>query len=383
MLMARFAVRHRRVVLLLVLLGVSGCGGSSPTAPGPPAGQTPAPAPTPAPPPVPVPPAVLVLARFEIAPSPVIGSGGVDATLTLVDARTEDVIVQLSSSDGAAVVPGTVTIRAGSTTATVRIPTRVVSQDVDVTITASAAGHTVTAPLRVLALKLADLRLTPTEIGGGFRVAMTAQLNGTVGVDGSPVLVELSSSDSIVSVPATIRVLDRQMTIATDLPTRNVTTPTTVTVTGRAGGATRTATVRVLPVFISSVSDANDFPTGGGSHYFAPEAGYSFSGQLRNGAVFVSARLSSTNIWDLFFQGPSRDTLGRGHYVMDGSLVSSLSFSMRGRACNVGGMTGEFDVLDVEYAGAQVVRFEATFKQRCGLTTTTGTVRVASLPPLQ
>jgi hypothetical protein len=237
--------------------------------------------------------------------------------------------------------------------------------------------------LRVLALKLADLTLTPAEIGGGFKVAINVQLNGTVGVDGSPVLVQLSSSDSIVSVPPTLRVLDRQTTIAGDLQTRNVTEPTIVTVTGRAGGDTRSATVRVLPVFISSVSDANDFPTGGGSHYFAPEAGYSFSGQLRNGAVFVSARLSNTNIWDLFFQGQSRDTLGRGHYVMDGSLVSSLSFSMRGRACNVGGMTGEFDVIDVECAGARVVCFEATFKQRCGTTTTTGVVRVASLPPLQ
>src|SRR5262245_50027015 len=221
MLNARSALRHGRVVLLLALLGIQGCGGDSPTAPGPSTGQTPAPAPapTPTPPPVPTPPAVPVIARFEIAPSPVIGSGGVDATLTLVDARTDDLIVQLSSSDDAAVVPRDVTIRAGSKTATVRIPTRVVSQDVDATITASAAGHTVTAPLRVLALKLADLRLTPVEIGGGFKVAINVQLNGTVGVDGSPVLVQLSSSDSIVSVPPTLRVLDRQTSIAGDLQT--------------------------------------------------------------------------------------------------------------------------------------------------------------------
>jgi hypothetical protein len=332
---------------------------------------------------VPAPPANPVIARFEIAPSPVIGSGGVDATLTLVDARTEDLIVQLSSSDDAAVVPRDATIRAGSKTATVRIPTHAVSQDVEVTIAAAAAGHTVTAPLRVLALKLADLSLKPTEVGGGFRVAINVQLNGTVGVDGSPVLVELSSSDGSVSVPPTLRVLDRQMTVSADLPTRNVPAPTTVTVTGRAGGDSRTATVRVKPVFLSSLADAGDFPTGGGFHYFAPEAGYSFSGQIRFGAVWVSARLSSTNIWDLTMQGPSRDTLPRGHYVMDSKLTSSLSFSMRGRACNVGGATGEFDVLDAEYVGEQIAEFSATFRQRCGTTSVTGEVRVASLPPLQ
>ena len=326
-------LRRGRAALLLVLLGMQGCGGHSPTAPGPSTGQTPAPAPTPAPPPVPAPPAVPVIARFEIAPSAVLGGGGVDATLALVDARTEDLIVQLSSGNEAAAVPRDVTIRAGSTATTLRIPTRVVSQDVDLTITASAAGHTVTAPLRVLAIKLADLSLKPTEIGGSFRVGMTVELNGTVGVDGSSVLVELSSSDSIVSVPATIRVPDRQMTAEADLQTRSVTDPTMVTVTGRAGGESRAATVRVLPVYISFSADAADVPTGGGSRRLAPDGNFTFTGLSRSSFVWIKAR-GGGNTWDLILKGDKGEPLRPGHYVKEGlNSIVDVVFQISSRAC--------------------------------------------------
>jgi hypothetical protein len=320
-----------------------------------------------------------VIARLEIAPSPVIGSGGVDGTVTLIAARPESLAVELSSSDDAAVVPQTVTVPAGSTTATFRIPTRPVLQDVDVTITAAAAGHTVTAPVRVLGPRLKEITFTPPEIGGGIEGRVTVQLNGTVGIGGPPMRVELSSSDPAISPPATLTVPERQMTTASELTTRSVMAPTTVTVTGRIGNDSRAVTVRVWPVFMSFVAESGEPTTGGGSRRIAPDTGFQFRGPSKNDFVVIGATGGSS--WGLTLQADGVSPLRPGHYVKQGNNpVADIQFSQSGLSCTTG-TSGEFDITEAQYDADRIVRFRATFRQVCRSKTVTGEVWVASLPP--
>ena len=80
-----------------------------------------------------------------------IGSGGVQDTVRLVSARTDDLSIQLSSNNFAADVPGSVTVTAASLSATFRVATRSVTQATEVTITATAGNQSMVAPLRVIA----------------------------------------------------------------------------------------------------------------------------------------------------------------------------------------------------------------------------------------
>jgi hypothetical protein len=138
--------------VLVAALCVVACGDDPPAAPTTPT-VTPPPAPPPPPPP---PPAVAELESVTLSPDSVEGQGNPDGTVRLTAAApTGGAVVALSSGNPDVVqVPANVTVAAGSTTATFRIGTSTVNSNRVVTIQATYAGVTKSAPLTVLAPSL-------------------------------------------------------------------------------------------------------------------------------------------------------------------------------------------------------------------------------------
>lgn len=147
----------RRLLLagmLVAGLCVGGCGDDSPaTPPTPTAPTTPTPAPTPPPPP----PAVAELESVTLNPDNVESQGNPEGTVRLTAAAPSGgAVVTLSSGNPDVVqVPANVTVAAGSTSNTFRIGTSTVGTNSVVTIIATYAGVTKSAPLTVLPPALA------------------------------------------------------------------------------------------------------------------------------------------------------------------------------------------------------------------------------------
>ena len=123
------------------------CGDDSPATTTTP---TPTPTPAPAPPPPPPPPAVAELESVTLTPDSIEGQGNPEGTVRLTAAAPSGgAVVTLSSGNADVVqVPANVTVAAGSTSNTFRIGTSTVSTNAIVTILATYAGVTKSAPLK-------------------------------------------------------------------------------------------------------------------------------------------------------------------------------------------------------------------------------------------
>ena len=135
--------------MLVAAVCVGGCGDDSPATPTTPTVTAP-PAPTPPPPP---PPAVAELESVTLNPERVASQGNPEGTVRLTaPAPSGGAVVTLTSGHPDVVqVPANVTVAAGSNSNTFRIGTSTVSTNVVVTIIATYAGVTKSAPLTVLA----------------------------------------------------------------------------------------------------------------------------------------------------------------------------------------------------------------------------------------
>jgi len=135
--------------MLVAGLCIGGCGDDSPATPTTP---TPTTNPTPTPTPPPPPPAVAELESVTLNPESVEGQGNPEGTVRLTAAAPSGgAVVTLTSGNPDVVqVPANVTVAAGSTSNTFRIGTSTVSTNAIVTIIATYAGVTKSAPLTVL-----------------------------------------------------------------------------------------------------------------------------------------------------------------------------------------------------------------------------------------
>ena len=144
------------VLAVSFVISITSCAGesSSPTAPSntPAPSPAPAPAPSPSPSPSPQPSPAFGLSAISLSQSDVESQAQPLATVFLTSlAPVGGIDVALSSSDTiAARIPTSVTVAAGTSSATFTIITNTVTASTRVTITASYAGVTRTATLTVL-----------------------------------------------------------------------------------------------------------------------------------------------------------------------------------------------------------------------------------------
>jgi LmbE family N-acetylglucosaminyl deacetylase len=160
--------------------------------------------------------------------------------------------VALSSSNAAASVPGSVTVPAGQTSVNFNVTTSAVATSTPATISASYGGRTQSVSLTVLPPVVSALNVSPASVTGGAGATGTVMLNGPAPAGGAQ--VALARNNPAATVPASVTVPAGATSATFSLGTTPVSDPTGVTISASYGGATRTASLTVLPPAVSSLA---------------------------------------------------------------------------------------------------------------------------------
>ena len=190
------------------------------------------------------------VAQLSVTPSSVVAGAVSEATVTL-DGRAPDsgVQVTLASSDGAALVPSSVLVNAGMTSAMFAVQTKVVAADTTATITATGGTATRAVALRILSplarpSTLDALLIDPTALRGGQSARGTVRLTST---GASALTVNLKSSNSVATVPPSIVIPPGALSATFDVTTRSVELETRLEISASAGDISRTVPLRITP----------------------------------------------------------------------------------------------------------------------------------------
>ncbi len=207
-------------------------------------------------------PVAIVPTTLTLSPDSVDGGASSTATVTLAGpAPAGGLAVALSSSNAAAQVPASVTIPANSTSATFTVTTSPVTQQVIATLTASAGGVSVTAPLTVLAPTLERLVLAPSSLPGGQ--TSTGTLTLTFAAPAAGAVVTISSDNPAAVVPASVTIPSGGTTATFSVTTKPVPKTLIATITATLGGVSQQARLEVRSARITGVSVAPASLTGG------------------------------------------------------------------------------------------------------------------------
>ncbi len=212
--------------------------------------------------------AVSVMARPAVAsvsvnPGTVPNSGSATGTVTLTGSSPAGgTVVQLWTNGWPVFVPMTVTIPAGSLSATFAVTTSYVTTTTQGTITAFLNGKSVTTTLTVLMSPvLASVYPNAPAVAGSSSAAVSLTLSSAAPAGG--VVVQLWTSGFPLSVPASVTFNAGSSTATFVMTTGYVATPTQGTITAFLNGQSLTATVTVVPVALASVSmNATTWPGG-------------------------------------------------------------------------------------------------------------------------
>jgi len=208
------------------------------------------------------------LITLSLNPATIVGGVSAQGTVSLNGpAPAGGAVVSLSDNSPVTSTPASVTILAGSTSATFSISSTTVTSLRNVTITASYRGVRRTATLTVTPsslLVLSALAVSPTTVTGGTSSQGTVTISGPAPAGGA--VVSLSDNSSATTVPASVTVLAGNTSNTFTITTSTVTSNRTATISALYGGVTRTATLTVTPPAMYTVSGAiSPAPSGGGT----------------------------------------------------------------------------------------------------------------------
>jgi phosphatidylinositol-3-phosphatase len=160
-------------------------------------------------------------------------------------ALTGGVIVTLSNTNGAAVVPSSVTVPEGTTSATFTITTSPTAIKKTGTVTASYDGMSFTKTLTVRPVGVKSLALSPNPVTGPGGVTGTVKLSCPATAGG--VVVALSSNAPGVAKPsvASINIPQGSTTGTFPITTVNVTATSSATITAKANGIAKSVKLTV------------------------------------------------------------------------------------------------------------------------------------------
>ncbi len=186
--------------------------------------------------------------KLSISPSTVVGGLTTTGTVTLTGAApTGGATVTLTNTNPAAVVPSSVTVAGGASTATFTITTSLVTATKTGTVKGTYGGATASATLTVRRISVASLTLSPTTVVGGV-----ANSTGTVTLDeaaptGGIAVALTSSNTTAASVPSSITVAAGAISKTFTVTSHTVTAYTSATITATANGLSKTASLIVAP----------------------------------------------------------------------------------------------------------------------------------------
>lgn len=228
------------------------------------------------------------LSSVVVTPGSVLGGGRANGTVRLNgQAGPSNVTVSLASADPAVVVPASVTIPAGSSSAPFVVTTKPVASTTDVTI---AAGGTVSTSLKVVAASLRSLTLSRNTVPGGTKAVATVFLDSPAPVGGTT--VTLASDNSAASLPTILTVPAGQTSRAVDVTTTPVASNVDATLSATLGGTTKSAVLTVTAAQLTSLSVTPNSTVGGPGHGL--RATLTLSAPAPTGGVAVA--MNSDNI---------------------------------------------------------------------------------------
>jgi hypothetical protein len=209
-------------------------------------------------------PADPIPSSLVVSPSTVVGGTPAQGTVTLTAAAPAGgAVVSLSDNSTAAIVPGSVTVPAGATSATFSITTAAVSANQTATISASLNGATTTGTCTITpsasAPSLSSLVLNPTSVSGGNTSQGTVTLTAAPSANTSVSLA--SGNTSVATVPVTVIVNAGSTSATFVITSKTVTTNQTATISASLSGVTKTATLTVTPTSALSLASLSLNPT--------------------------------------------------------------------------------------------------------------------------
>jgi hypothetical protein len=190
------------------------------------------------------------LVQFSVTPVTVDAGAKSEGTVALAArAPASGIEVRLSSSDGVAVVPASVMVPAGASSATFTVTTRLVAADTNATISALLGADTRDVVLRVVAPiprppTLAALEIAPSVLRGGQNAQGTIRLSGPAL---APMAVTVRSSNPAATPPPTVTVLTGASSATFIVTTRPVTLDTVFDITANIVDQTRSVQIRLTP----------------------------------------------------------------------------------------------------------------------------------------
>jgi hypothetical protein len=145
------------------------------------------------------------LASLTLNPSTVYGSISTTGTVTLSAPAPSTGLVVYTTAGGGAVVPFSVTIPAGSSSADFEIDTSSVSTQTTIPITVTLSGNSQTASLTVLPSHFSSLTLDPATVPGGISSTATVTLVAPAQAGGQLVCLSSHNTDA-ATVPNSITI---------------------------------------------------------------------------------------------------------------------------------------------------------------------------------
>ncbi len=215
--------------------------------------------------------AMPAVASLTVNPTSIIGGAtNSTATVTLSSAApTGGANVALTNGDTTAVsIPSSVTVSAGSTSATFTATSHTVSSVHNATLTATYSGSSQQATLRVVPQPvLQSVALNPTSVTGATSSTGTLTLSSQAPSAGIVVSLSISISNTYnppaASLPTSVTVAQGAATATFTVSTTAVPAVTTATVTASYNGANPTATLSINPPALSNFTLSSSTVNGG------------------------------------------------------------------------------------------------------------------------
>jgi hypothetical protein len=151
------------------------------------------------------------------------------------------------TSNNSAVLPvsGTISVAAQALTGTVVTASKGVDSPTTVTVNAIAPGQNVSGTVTINPATLLSVVANPASFRGGTSTKIAIKLNGVAGPSG--VVVNLSSNDSHLTVPATATIPAGANSVTVTATSTVVTSATVVTVSCTSSAGTGSTSVTINP----------------------------------------------------------------------------------------------------------------------------------------
>jgi WD40 repeat protein len=228
---------------------------------------------------------------LTLSPTQVTGGLTFTGKVTLAStAPLSGMAVTLKSGSKVCVLPASVTVTGGATTATFNGATVAVSGTASVTLSATGGGKTVSTTLKVVPPSVSKITLAPGTVLGGTPTTATVTLNAVAPSGGT--VVTLSGSSSSVSAPSTVKIQAGSISGTATINTKPVATKTTATILASAGSASASASLTIQPPTLIAVS-ASPNPVAGGQ---SATGTLTLNGPAPTGGIVVQVSSSNTAI---------------------------------------------------------------------------------------